>query len=241
MDGGRMQRNLLKARYISATSAAALPVMRPAEGEPAVQDWDVVSLQWVVDKLSKTGTPCFSGKRPLLVAIDGRGGSGKSTLAGQLLAVLPNSDVVHTDDVAWHHSFFGWSELLRHNVLDPLRHGCGVEFRPAAWDAHRRAGSISIPAARDVVFIEGTGSSRKVLSPFLDASVWVQSDQEETARRLIARDGVDEERFHREWEREEVPFLNEDQPWIRATLIIAGTTICSDVPEGHITVATSRF
>ena len=41
-----------------------------------------------------------------IIAIDGRSGSGKTTLASALVEVLPEAFVVHTDDVAWHHSFF---------------------------------------------------------------------------------------------------------------------------------------
>jgi hypothetical protein len=39
-----------------------------------------------------------------VIGIDGRGGAGKSTLAERFRRAVPNSAVVHTDDVAWNHA-----------------------------------------------------------------------------------------------------------------------------------------
>ena len=47
-----------------------------------------------------------------VVGIDGRSGSGKSTLARGLTGLDSNIAAVHTDDLAWHHSFFDWGGLL---------------------------------------------------------------------------------------------------------------------------------
>lgn len=69
-----------------------------------------------------------------LIAIDGRGGAGKSTVTGLLAGTAPaRAHVVHTDDVAWHHSFFDWDELLADRVLQPFRRGESVTFTPDAW------------------------------------------------------------------------------------------------------------
>jgi hypothetical protein len=68
------------------------------------------------------------------------------------------SAVTHTDDITWHHSRFGWSELLARSVLQPIRTGQPVGYRPPGWEfAH-----------------------------LLDAVVWVQSDYAEAERRGIA-------------------------------------------------------
>jgi hypothetical protein len=39
------------------------------------------------------------------------------------------SALVHTDDVAWRHSFFGWSDLLIEGVLKPLLRLIGTDLR----------------------------------------------------------------------------------------------------------------
>ena len=158
--------------------------------------------------------------RPVVVAVDGRGGGGKTTLAERLCRLLPAAAVVHTDDVAWWHSRFGWDDLMIAGVLEPLHAGRGVRYRPPAWDARGRPGHIEVPAAARVVLIEGVGASRRSLADRLDVAVWVQSDYGEARRRGIDRDmrtrGLDEERRRcaewDEWEAEEVPFLRRRPP-----------------------------
>ena len=74
--------------------------------------------------------------RPRVIAIDGRGGAGKTTLAERFRQAVPNSAVVHTDDVAWQHAYFGWGAVLAENILQPLHRAEAVDFRPAAQLAH---------------------------------------------------------------------------------------------------------
>jgi hypothetical protein len=50
-----------------------------------------------------------------------------------LSTAVPGCAVVRTDDVAWHHSFFGWVDLLATSVLEPARRAEPVSFRPSAW------------------------------------------------------------------------------------------------------------
>jgi hypothetical protein len=85
-------------------------------------------------------------------------------------------DVVHTDDVAWNHAYFDGGAVLAENILQPLHRGAAVDFRPDAWVAHDRPGSITVPAGAEFVFVEGTGVIREELAPWLDASVWMQGD-----------------------------------------------------------------
>ena len=169
--------------------------------------------------------------RPRVVAVDGRGASGKSTLAKRLSAAVPESVVVSTDDVAWHHSFFGWAELLTLGVLEPARRGDEVSYRPPAWQDHGRAGAIEVSAGRELLIVEGVGAGRRELTNLLDAVVWVQSDYEEAERRGIARDvaqGINGDReqavaFWHEWMAEELDFLAQQRPWERACAVVAGT------------------
>ncbi|MGK3958906.1 uridine kinase family protein [Arthrobacter sp. R4] len=164
--------------------------------------------------------------RPKVIAIDGRGGAGKTHLASRLQQHIPRSTVVHTDDVAWYHSFFGWQALMIDGVLKPVWQGEEVYYRPPGWVSKDRAGSIKVPAGLGLVVVEGTGASRPELQPWLDASIWVHSDPYTAADRLVQRDGdAEAERLLRqEWDAEEEPFLRSYQPWSGATIIIDGTS-----------------
>jgi hypothetical protein len=58
-----------------------------------------------------------------VIGIDGRSRSGKTSLAAELGALGDNVAVIHTDDVAWRHSFFDWTPVLVTGLLEPLRRG----------------------------------------------------------------------------------------------------------------------
>ena len=80
-----------------------------------------------------------------------------------------------------------------------------------------------------VLIVEGVGVGRSGLAAGAELVVWVQSDRAEAHRRGIARDvelgrtPEDAEAFWEEWMRPEEPFLANDQPWTRASLVINGT------------------
>jgi uridine kinase len=176
--------------------------------------------------------------------VDGRGGSGKTALAGRLCRVLRPAAVVHSDDVAWNHSRFGWDDLMIGGVLEPLRAGRGVHYQPPAWRRAGRGGHIEVAAGASTVIVEGVGVSRRELAPLFDVRVWVQSDYDEARERGILRDkaelGRDDEEALREWwawEAEEVPFLRDDRPWDRAHVIVGtGSTLPHD-PDTEVMVA----
>jgi hypothetical protein len=62
----------------------------------------------------------------------------KSTVAALLHRSAPASAIVHTDDIAWYHSFFDWSDLLVEGILKPLRNGRAVSYRPPGWEKRGR-------------------------------------------------------------------------------------------------------
>jgi hypothetical protein len=200
--------------------------MELGPGEPAAGPWRVESLDAFAASLVRiAGDP---GSRPRIVAVDGRGGGGKTTLATRLCRELLGV-VVHTDDIAWNHSRFGWADLMIDGILAPLHAGHDVDYQPPAWPRHGRDGAIRLSAAVPAVVVEGVGASRTELAPWIDVAVWVQSDLAEARRRGVRRDiaeqGIDEELALRnwyEWEDEEIPFLLRDQPWQRADVIVAG-------------------
>ena len=211
--------------------------MRLHPGETEAVGWRVVTVLDAVQQLLQAA-PGVSG-RPRVIAIDGRGGAGKTNLAQRLRTAVPNSAVVHTDDIAWNEAYFDWGPLLAERILRPLFRGDAVDARLPAWIAHDRAGSITVPAGLDVVWVEGTGIIREELAPWLDASVWLQGDLDEQERRLLVRDGDSAE--HREhvakWMVEEVPFLLRERPWARATLVVASSSPLDHDPGTELVVA----
>ncbi|HEY6749042.1 MAG TPA: hypothetical protein VI357_25400 [Mycobacteriales bacterium] len=190
--------------------------MRLFPGEPAFRSWRAEAIPSVLARVRP-------GPGTRIVAVDGRSAGGKTTCATRLAAIVPGATVVHTDDVALHQSFFDWAFLLRAGVLDPVRAGRAVAYRPPAWESCGRDGAIEVPAGCPLLVVEGVGVSRRDLSGQFDLRLWVQSDRVEAHRRGIERDGgPSHEAFWQEWEAEEKPFLAADRPWERADLIIAG-------------------
>ena len=198
--------------------------LRPFPGESAVRWWVQTTWADLAQEALARGTGTRAGG-PVVVAVDGRQGSGKTTAAAALAAQVPGAAVVHTDDVAWWESFFGWDHLLAAGILVPLRRGQDVSYRPPAWDRRSRQGSIDVAASAPLVVVEGVGASRRGLTTLLDMAVWVQADHQEATRRGIARDGGTPEAaaFWHEWAAEEERFLAVDRPWERADAIVCGT------------------
>jgi uridine kinase len=205
--------------------------------EPTPSGWAVRDARLVVRRLLDIAGD--TGQRPVVVAVDGRSGSGKSTVADRIAGLVPGAVVVRTDDVAWHHSFFDWDGLLAEHVLEPVRSGEDVDYRPPGWESHDREGAIEVPASASMVVIEGVGSSRGALADRYDAIVWVSSDEDERRRRGVIRDvelgrsPEDAEAFWDEWDSAELPFLADDRPWERAHVVVCGTPELIGLAPGH--------
>jgi pantothenate kinase len=216
------------------------------ESEAVEGTWTVRDVRLVVRRLLDAAGN--TGDRPVMVAVDGRSGSGKSTIAERIAALVPGSVVVHTDDVAWEESFFGWDAVLSNHVLGPAREGAAVSYRPAAWERLGRAGSIDIPSGTTLLLVEGVGASRASLVDRYDATVWVSADEQERRRRGVARDvvlgrtEVEAEEFWDTWQSEEDPFLAADRPWERATVVSCGTPALTGLAPGEedVVVLTGR-
>ena len=213
-----------------------VPLQLPPE-EPNFGPWRIAPVHDLIGQLE----PDLSNPSSLkIVAVDGRSAGGKSTLAAVLSQALPDSVVVHTDDIAWHHSFFDWTELLLEHVLKPARAGASVAYRPPAWNERNRPGAVTVPEGCEVLILEGVGAARRELTPELDATLWVQSDFAEARRRGIARDGGDAEaaRFWDEWMAAELPFLADQRPWERADAVVLGTPSVEYHAASQVVLAT---
>lgn len=206
--------------------------MRLHPGEPVAGPWRVTPL---------ASLPHLLGG-PRVLGVDGRSGSGKSTLAERLAAEMTGATVVHTDDIAWYESYFGWEQLLVDGVLDACRRGEAVSFRPPAWDERGREGAIVVPAACPFLLVEGVGVGRRSLAHRLDALIWVQADMHTARQRCILRDAAvhearDPVAFWDEWQAEEVPLLSRERSWERAGLVVSGTPTLPHDPVTEVVVA----
>jgi len=114
-----------------------------APEEPEAGPWRAVLLSTVVNAVTRR-RPDLS--RPAVLAVDGRSNNGKTTLADRIRELVPGSVVIHTDDIAWAHSRFGWADLLIDGILVPVHHGQAVSYRPPRWDERGREGSLAVPA-----------------------------------------------------------------------------------------------
>jgi hypothetical protein len=216
--------------------------MELGPGEPAAGPWRVEPVEAFARSLAETaGTPA---RRPRIIAVDGRGGGGKTALAERLGHRLGPAAVVHSDDVAWGHSRFGWDDLMITGVLEPLRAGHPVHYRPPGWDHDRREGHLNVPAGLATVIVEGVGVSRRTLAPLVDVAIWIQSDYVEAKQRGVRRDmaelgrtPADADRLWDEWETEEVPFLADDRPWQRAHIIVGTASSLPHDPTTEVVVS----
>ena len=212
-----------------------------AHEEPEAGPWRAELLSAVIEATIWRGPARTVSGRPVVLAIDGRSNAGKTTLAAQICQIVPGSAVVHTDDIAWRHSRFGWADLLIEGILEPVHQGRAVSYRPPRWAEHGREGSIEVPADCPLLVIEGDGAGRKEVAHLLDALVWVQSDEREAERRVLARIGKPGEaptlRHHREWMAEERPFNLAQRTWERAGVIVCGTPQIPCDPATEIVLA----
>ena len=163
-----------------------------------------------------------SGGGVFTVGIDGRSGSGKSSLAQALAACDPRIAVVHTDDLSWHHSFFGWTELLVGEILKPVHAGLlPLRYRPDAWIRRGREGAIDVPFDTTILIVEGVGACRRATRPYLALTVWIEVSPQVGLDRVLGRQ-ADTAEFLSDWHTAEEAYLQHEQPWRHADIIVSG-------------------
>ncbi|HJD50568.1 MAG TPA: hypothetical protein H9908_01665 [Candidatus Rothia avistercoris] len=157
------------------------------------------------------------GRRPLLVAIDGRSGSGKTTLAAELATWLSKrgivAEVFHLEGL-----YQGWSGLARaalvwqqlaETVADGRASSPGTAPHWFGWDwgSSQATGPHPFTAAQQaaggVLIAEGVGA----LTGTHDVGVFVELDTARRRQRALARDGETYRPYWDMWAEQEADLL----------------------------------
>lgn len=157
-----------------------------------------------------------------LVAVDGHAGAGKTTIAQRLAAGLDGAPVVHTDDLATHEEPFGWTTRLAEQVFTPLAAGRPARHAVYDWTARRFAGRREVRPA-PVVLLEGVGTGRAAVRPYLSLLLWLEVDPATARARGRRRDGGGLATFWTGWTREEDAHFAADPSRPYADLLVHQT------------------
>ena len=182
--------------------------------------WQVTGL----DCLARLVVGRSGPARPAVVAVNGHSSSGKTTLAGRLAAGLPRAAVLHTDDLAWHQGVFAWDRLLRDDVLPVVHAGEALDYRPPAWQARSRTGSITLPGSLEFLVVEGVGASQEAIRTLYDVVIWVETDEPTRLARDQLRVAAGEASAggYVRWMAEENAYVTHERPWEHADLLVYG-------------------
>jgi uridine kinase len=171
------------------------------------------------------------GRLPVkFVAIDGHGGSGKSSLA-ELLSERLGAEIVHTDDFASWDDPGGWWPLVIDRVFTPITAGARTIGYPRSkwWEDHRPE-PVLAQAVTPIMILEGVGSLRTELRPYISFGIFVDAPDDVCLRRGLARDaghdGKSDEEIRAMWQGwldYENDYLDRDRPIDHADLVIDGT------------------
>lgn len=185
-----------------------------------------------------------------LVAVDGVDGSGKTCFAASLAAAIPDRPVIvlHADDFLnpapiRHAQGRGspkgfWEDTynyaaLHEYVLRPLGPSGDGWYRTHSYDPATdrilRPDPVQAPSDALVV-LEGMFLHRDELIDHWDASVFLDVDFAETARRMSARDGSNPDPDHpsmRRYVEGQRLYFRAASPWERATLVLDNTDVTS--------------
>jgi uridine kinase len=166
-----------------------------------------------------------------LIGIDGRGGSGKSTLAKDLRdALAPRAAILGVDTFfkplsEWRPEFgravphLRWEEF--HAILQRLRAGEIARYRPYEWRKDLLVGETEVSGP--IVLVEGLYAMRQSVRDCYDLAIWVEALLDTRMKRVIERDGRE---FLERWIGEYLPlehdYIQSDEPWRRADIVMAG-------------------
>ncbi|MCW2868634.1 MAG: 4-amino-4-deoxy-L-arabinose transferase [Marmoricola sp.] len=172
----------------------------------------------VVERLA--ARPATLGKGRLL-CVDGPAGSGKTTLAAAVAALVPDAQVVHTDDL-----LPGWSGLpllsgRLEGLLRPLGRGGPGTFRRWDWTASDWAGTVTVPPG-PLLVLEGVGSGAAAYADLRTLLVWVEAPHDLRMRRGLERDGDAFAPHWQRWAEAEAELFARERTRDRADLVVDG-------------------
>lgn len=161
-----------------------------------------------------------------LVTIDGPSGSGKSVFAQRLVSAL-SSRGSSTALLELEMLYEGWTldgmwRRLRDFVLEPVAAGWDGGFHPYDWSkASWSPRWCSVPV-RQVLVVEGCGSSPRDVDMFTSRRIWIEAAPEVALARGVLREGVDLDRRLRAWQHMEAAYFAEQGTRARADLLVDG-------------------
>ncbi|HET7325749.1 MAG TPA: 4-amino-4-deoxy-L-arabinose transferase [Nocardioidaceae bacterium] len=125
-----------------------------------------------------------------LVLLDGPAGSGKTTLAAGLADELPDSVVVHMDDLyrGWETDFAEVHNRVRGQLVEPLAAGQPARYQRYDWDAGAFGDWVDVPVP-GVLILEGVGSGARALDDVSSLLLWIEVSADMRVRRGVERDG----------------------------------------------------
>lgn len=155
-----------------------------------------------------------------LVCIDGPAGSGKTTLAAALADVVPDTRVVHCDELLQ-----GWSGLpgLADTVealLRPLAAGEVGEWRRWDWHADGWA-DTHVVRPGGLLVLEGVGCWAPAVADLVGLLVWVEAASDLRLARGMERDGEAMRAHWEQWRLDEDALFARLGTRGRADLVVA--------------------
>lgn len=167
----------------------------------------------------------------IFVAVDGGAGSGKTTLASMIADAL-EAEIIHTDDFAsWEHPIDWWPKVIEF-VFEPISRGEKFLSYPRTqwWENEPREPVVNQPVT-EIMVIEGVSASRSEFRSYLSYSIFVDAPKYLRFQRGEARDlalGIKESKqkvhsYWREWDDDEVEYLERDKPLEYVNAVIDGT------------------
>jgi uridine kinase len=153
-----------------------------------------------------TAPPTLGAGR--LVCVDGPAGSGKTTLASAIAELVPDSQVVHCDELLQ-----GWRGLpglaaTVEALLRPLAAGAAGTWRRWDWTADGWAEHHDVRPG-GLLVLEGVGCWSPGIADLVGLLVWVEAESQARLARGIARDGEDMRPYWVQWR------LDEDELFAR--------------------------
>jgi uridine kinase len=220
---------------IATLTPPSLPTTRDAVDAVYSPDMDkaAAASSSIIDALAivnRAGPRCGATK---VVAIDGPSGAGKTTFGTVLSERLPNSQVLHMDEL-----YKGWAGLqeaivnLHDHVLSPIARGNPASYQRWNWELSRYADWQVLPHT-DLLLVEGVGSGARPGAELESVLIWVEADQDVRFRRGIERDGESYLPHWQRWAAQEEAHFALDGTRDRADLIMSTTTVTDCNTQGR--------